>query len=119
MCSSTDHGRITTLLFLQHTISVPIEDWRIRLLDFLERGRLPDNPAMKVEVKRRATKSVIYRRLLDAILLRCIANHELYETMSEVHSRVNWNTKLYMQLKQLGYYWPAMIHDCMDIVKIC
>lgn len=53
----------------------PIEDWQIPFLDFLERGRLSDNSAKKVEIKRGATKfdilkGVLYQRWLDGRLLQ-------------------------------------------------
>lgn len=71
----------------------PIEEWRIQYLDFLERGRLSDNPTKKVKIKRRVTKSVIlkdvlYKQSLNGILLQSVANHETHEAVSGVHSGV-------------------------------
>lgn len=40
----------------------PVEDWRIPCLVFLEQRRLPDNPAQRIEIKRRATKFVLPKK---------------------------------------------------------
>lgn len=68
-----------------------LEDWRTPFVDFLEQGRLPDNPTKRVEV-RRSTKfivlrGVLYRRSLW-YTLRCIAYREIHGAMDEVHSGI-------------------------------
>lgn len=64
-------------------------------MDFLERGRgrLFDDRSKNVKIKRQATKfvvfkGVLYRQSLDGILFWYIANHEMHEAMSEVHSNI-------------------------------
>lgn len=66
---------------------------------------------------------MLYWYSLDGILLLCIANHEIHEAMSKVHSEVcgahQSSPKLYMQLNRLGYYWSIMIRDCTKFGKTC
>ena len=43
--------------------------------------------------------------------------------MEEAHLEVcgahQSGPKLYHRIKQMGYYWPTMVKDCMDYVKTC
>lgn len=89
----------------------PITYWQILFLDFLERGRLPENPTKKVKIKRRAIKFVVLngivcQRSLNGILLLSIGNPEINEAMREVPSNVcdshQSRRKLSMQVKRLG-----------------
>lgn len=55
-------------------VTESIEDWQFPFMHFVKRGRLPNDPSKKVEIKRRATKFIVlkgllYRASLDDILL--------------------------------------------------
>ena len=57
------------------------EDWRQPLIDYLEHGKLPEDPRHKTEVRRRAPrfihyKGTLYRRSFDGLFLRCLGKEE-------------------------------------------
>ncbi|KAF7154329.1 hypothetical protein RHSIM_Rhsim01G0139100 [Rhododendron simsii] len=67
------------------------EDWREPFINYLQHGRLPEDKAKRAEVRRRATKFImwkdaLYKRSLDGMYMRCIANKHAHEVMTEVHS---------------------------------
>ncbi|KAK3006984.1 hypothetical protein RJ639_015833 [Escallonia herrerae] len=103
-------------------------DWRQPFMEYLQHGRLPDDRAKQVEVRRRSVqfvmwKDTLYKRSLDGMLLRCITKDEVEEVMKEVHYGTcgahQSGPKLQMKIKCLGYYWPTMIADCIGFVKKC
>ena len=114
-----------------NAISISIvedEDWRQPLIDYLEHGKLPEDPHHKTEVRRRAPrfihyKGTLYRRSFDGLFLRCLGKEEGDQAMEEAHSGVcgahQSGPKLYHRIKRMGYYWPTMIKDCMDYAKTC
>jgi hypothetical protein len=55
--------------------------------------------------------------------LRCLSSDEARQAMYEVHSGVcgahRSGPKMRVKLKQMGYYWPTMVQNCMDYVKRC
>ena len=104
------------------------EDWRQPLIDYLEHGKLPEDPHHKTEVRRRAPrfihyKGTLYRRSFDGLFLRCLGKEEGDQAMEEAHSGVcgahQSGPKLYHRIKRMGYYWPTMVKDCMDYAKTC
>jgi hypothetical protein len=48
---------------------------------------------------------------------------EAVNMLKEVHSRIcgahQSGPKLHFRIKQMGYYWPTMVKDCMDYAKKC
>ncbi|XP_058202937.1 uncharacterized protein LOC131317399 [Rhododendron vialii] len=116
------------LLVFAATTNESDEDWRKPFINYLQHGRLPEDKTKRAEVRRRATKFImwkdaLYKRSLDGMYMRCIANEQAHEVMAEVHSGVcgahQSGPKLHMQLKRLGYYWPTMISDCINYAKSC
>ncbi|XP_028062797.1 uncharacterized protein LOC114266101 [Camellia sinensis] len=61
------------------------EDWREPFIAYLQHGRLPEDKVKRIEVKRRATKFVLwkdgtlYKRSLDGMFMRCIAKKCIQE----------------------------------------
>ena len=114
-----------------NAISISIvkdDDWRQPLIDYLEHGKLPEDPHHKTEVRRRAPrfihyKGTLYKRSFDGLFLRCLGKEEGDQAMEEAHSRMcgahQSGPKLYHWIKRMGYYWPTMVKDCMDYAKTC
>ena len=114
-----------------NAISISIvedEDWHQPLIDYLEHGKLPEDPHHKTEVRRRAHhfihyKGTLYRRSFDSLFLRCLGKEEGDQAMEEAYSGVcgahQSGPKLYHRIKRMGYYWPTMVKDCMDYAKTC
>ena len=104
------------------------EDWPKPFIAYLQHGRLPEDKVKRIEVRRRATKFVLwkdglYKRSLDGMYRWCIAKERIQEVMAEIYVGVygahQSGPKLHMQLKRLGYYWPTMIADCINYARRC
>ncbi|XP_028096381.1 uncharacterized protein LOC114296288 [Camellia sinensis] len=89
------------------------EDWQEPFIAYLQHGRLPEDKVKRIEVRRRATKFVLwkdrlYKRSLDGMYMRCIAKERIQEVMAEIHVVVcgthQSGPNLHMQLKRFGYY---------------
>ncbi|XP_019160960.1 PREDICTED: uncharacterized protein LOC109157567 [Ipomoea nil] len=104
------------------------DDWRQPLIDYLTDGKLPEDPRKRVDIKRRTPrfiyyKETLYRRSFDGIFLRCLGEEEALQAMQEAHSGVcgahQSGPKLHFHIKRMGYYWPAMVKDCIDYARRC
>ncbi|XP_019172511.1 PREDICTED: uncharacterized protein LOC109167896 [Ipomoea nil] len=104
------------------------DDWRQPLIDYLTDGKLPEDPRKRVDIKRRTPrfiyyKETLYRRSFDGIFLRCLGEEEALQAMQEAHSGVcgahQSGPKLHFHIKRMGYYWPAMVNDCIDYARRC
>ena len=66
-------------------------------------------------------KNTLYCRSFDGLLLRCLDDEEVAKALEEAHSRIcgahQSGPKLHFHIKQMGYYWPTMVKDCMDYAK--
>ncbi|XP_068312434.1 uncharacterized protein [Pyrus communis] len=94
-------------------LPVDIEEWRQPLIDYLEHGKLPDDPKHRSKIRRRAPrflyyKGTLYRRYFKGVLLRCLGEEEANQAMEKSHSGVyeahQFRPKLHFQLKMMGYY---------------
>ena len=104
------------------------EDWQQPIIDYIEHGKLPNDPRHRTEIRRRIPrfvyyKNTLYHRSFDVLLLRCLDDEEAIKALEEAHSRIcgahQSDPKLHFQIKQMGYYWPTMVKDCMDYAKRC
>ncbi|KAM1069500.1 hypothetical protein ACFX2B_001346 [Malus domestica] len=109
-------------------LPVNIEEWRQRLISYLEHGILLDDPKHRSKVRRRAHrflyyKGTLYRRSFEGVLLRCLGEEKANQAMEEAHSGIcgahQSGPKLHFQLKKMGYYWPSMVKDCLEHAKRC
>ncbi|XP_019240297.1 PREDICTED: uncharacterized protein LOC109220284 [Nicotiana attenuata] len=126
---------IPRLLDLQvnesHHTSVRVieeEDWRQPLIEYLEHGKLPEDPRQRTDIKRRAPRFIFYketlfRRSFEGLFLRYLDKEEARQAMEEAHSGScgahQSGPKLHFRIKRMGYYWATMVKDCMDYAKRC
>ncbi|XP_020702539.1 uncharacterized protein LOC110114114 [Dendrobium catenatum] len=66
-------------------------DWRIPFIEYLKRGRLPDDRSLATQIRKRAlsfsyVNKTLYRRSFDQMLLRCLNNEEARKVMSEAEA---------------------------------
>ena len=89
-------------------LPVDVEECRQQLIDYLEYGKLPNNPRNHSEIRRRAHrflyyKGTLYRRSFEEVLLRCLGEEEANQAMEEAHLGVcgahQSGPKLHFQLK--------------------
>nr|XP_027119712.1 uncharacterized protein LOC113736786 [Coffea arabica] len=104
------------------------EDWRHLIIDYLNHGKLPEDPKKRVDIRRRAPrfiyyKGTLYRRSFDGVFLRCLGEDEAMQAMEEAHSGIcgahQSGPKLHFRIKRMGYYWPTMVKDCIDFARRC
>ncbi|KAG9458357.1 hypothetical protein H6P81_002865 [Aristolochia fimbriata] len=104
------------------------EDWRQQFLDYLEHKKLPQELKARAYVRRVAPKfglfnNTLYRRSYDGILLRCVSKEEGQALLFEAHGGIcgahQAGPKLHLQVKQLGYYWPTMLRDAIELGRHC
>ena len=77
-----------------HHTSVRIveeEDWRKPLIEYIEHGRLPEDPRVRADIKRRAPQFIfhdkmLFRRSYEGLFLRCLDKEEAQQTMEEAYS---------------------------------
>jgi len=55
--------------------------------------------------------------------MRSLGEEEAQQEVEEAHSGVcgahQSGPKLCDRIKRMGYYWPTVVHDCIDFAKRC
>ncbi|KAK4716571.1 hypothetical protein R3W88_014909 [Solanum pinnatisectum] len=67
------------------------EDWIKPLIEYLEHGRLLEDPRVRADIKRRTPQFIFYdgilfRRSYEGLFLWCLDKEEAQQTMEEAHS---------------------------------
>jgi ribonuclease HI len=108
--------------------NVEEDDWRKPFLDYFNHGSLPDDPATRRQLLRRAPSyllkaGVLYKRSFDELLLRCVSRSEADQILEEVHAGVcgghQCGAKMCHSIKLAGYYWPKIMVHCLSIARSC
>ncbi|KAG9446503.1 hypothetical protein H6P81_012631 [Aristolochia fimbriata] len=104
------------------------EDWRKPIINFLRHGTLPLDLRERVQIRRTAPRyvfinDVLYRRSYEGLLLRCLSKEEGQQVLKETHGGIcgadQAGSKLQLQVKRLGYYWPTMLRDAIEMARTC
>ena len=64
------------------------EDWRKPLIEYLEHGRMHEDPRVRADIKRRAPQfnfhdGMLFRRSYEGLFLRCLHKEESQQTMEQ------------------------------------
>ncbi|XP_070054184.1 uncharacterized protein [Nicotiana tomentosiformis] len=87
------------------------EDLRQPLIEYLEHGKLPEDPRQRTNIKRRAPRFIFYKgtllcRSFEGLLLRCLDKEEAHQAMEEAHSGScgahQSGPKLHLCIKSMG-----------------
>ncbi|RDX94353.1 Pro-Pol polyprotein, partial [Mucuna pruriens] len=98
------------------------------IIDYLQKGAIPDNPKEALRTAKEATIYTIlgqqlYRRGFSFPLLRCLEEEESAYVIKEVHEGICGThiggRALASKIARAGYYWPTLKRDCMEYVKKC
>ena len=129
---ATQHLQKFEAVMLEHVLRkgnrFHTEEWRQPLFDYLEQGKLPEDPRHCPKMCRRAPyvlyyKETLYRRSFEKICLRCLGEEEANQAMEEAHLGVcrahQSGPNLHFQLKRVGYYWLSMVKDWLEYAKRC
>ncbi|KAG9442418.1 hypothetical protein H6P81_018272 [Aristolochia fimbriata] len=82
----------------------------------------------RVQIRRTAPRyvfinDVLYRRSYEGLLLLCLSKEEGLQVLKETHGGIcgahQAGPKLHLQVKRLGYYWPTMLRDAIEIARTC
>ncbi|KAG9447252.1 hypothetical protein H6P81_013380 [Aristolochia fimbriata] len=104
------------------------EDWRKPIINFLRHSTLPVDLRERVQIRRTAPRyvfinDVLYQRSYEGLLLRCLSKEEGLQVLKETHGGIcgahQAGPKLHLQVKRLGYYWPTMLRDAIEMAQTC
>lgn len=94
----------------------------------MKHGRLPEELHKRTELKRRVTQyayfnETLYWRSYDPLWLRCLSTEKAQQAKEEVHAGIcgghQSGPKMRLKLKRMGYYWPSMLTDCLNMARKC
>ncbi|XP_061367257.1 uncharacterized protein LOC133310357 [Gastrolobium bilobum] len=120
------HQSITTLSCVMVVTSV--NDWRKPLVDYLEKGVLPEDRLEARKLVRDATQYAIvndqlFRKGLHNPMLKCLDSEGAEYVLAEIHEGINGHhmggKALARKALTAGYYWPTMGEDSKEHVKKC
>jgi hypothetical protein len=97
-------------------------DWRLPLLECIRDPEKTTDKKVKWQVlKYTLLDDDLYRRTIDAMLLKCLGEEQAKVAAREVHDgicgvhqsayKMNW------LLQRSGFYWPTMMDDCVMYQK--
>ncbi|KAG9447196.1 hypothetical protein H6P81_013324 [Aristolochia fimbriata] len=98
------------------------------IINFLCHSTLPVDLRERVQIRRTAPRyvffnDVLYRRSYEGLLLRCLSKEEGMQVLKETHGGIcgahQAGPKLHLQVKRLGYYWPTMLRDAIEMARTC
>jgi hypothetical protein len=111
------------------TISpVHSEDWRTKIVSFLQGNCLLDDEAYNKRMEARIMPYVIiegelYKQGVCSPLLKCLSRTEGQELMKEIHTRLCGahigSRPLLGKVFRQGFYWPKVASDAADLVQKC
>ena len=98
------------------------------IMAFLQDGHLPQNTEEAKKVKKRAAKFTIlndtlYKRGFSMPYLKCVDEEEAQYILAEIHQGICGDhaglKSLVNKAIRIGYFWPTMQVDAMELVKKC
>ncbi|KAL0434705.1 UNVERIFIED_CONTAM: hypothetical protein Sradi_0178400 [Sesamum radiatum] len=108
-----------------HAIS-STTDWRTPIVEWIEKGSLPDNQSDASKLKTHAVRflkqgGILYKKSYTHPLLRCVSQPEGVHLLKEIHSGccgshvVTW--VLANKALRAGYFWPTMKQDAKKLAS--
>ena len=108
----------------------PQDPWYGDIIVYLQTAKLPSNFLKDQRHKlRHLAKNyliigdALYRRGFDSILRRCLTLEEAEVVLNDCHSGAcgghlsGFATA--QKILRVGYFWPSILKDCMELVKRC
>ncbi|XP_061359835.1 uncharacterized protein LOC133303882 [Gastrolobium bilobum] len=103
-------------------------DWRKPIVDYLEKGILPEDRLESRKLVRDATQYIIvndqlFGKGLHIPMLKCLNSEGAEYVLAEIHEGINDHhmsgKALARKALRAGYYWPTMEADSKEHVKKC
>jgi hypothetical protein len=111
------------------TISlVHIENWRTKIVSFLQGNCLSDDEVYNKRMEARARPYIIiegelYKQGVCSPLLKCLSRTKGQELIKEIHARLCGahigSRPLLGKVFRQGFYWPKAASDAVDLVQNC
>ncbi|XP_061349029.1 uncharacterized protein LOC133318105 [Gastrolobium bilobum] len=134
LASTKNPGNLRTVV--QQSITTPscvmvvtsVNDWRKPLVDYLEKGILPEDLLEARKLVRDATQYAIvndqlFRKGLHNPMLKCLNSEGAECVLAEIHEGINGHhmggKALARKALRASYYWPTMGVDSKEHVKKC
>jgi hypothetical protein len=100
------------------------EEWRRNIIHCIRNPReVKDRMLRWQSLKYTILDDDLYRRTVDALLLKCLSEEHAKVAMGEVHEGMYGTHqaahKIKRTLKRDGLYWPTMVEDCFRYCKGC
>nr|GEU42506.1 reverse transcriptase domain-containing protein [Tanacetum cinerariifolium] len=104
------------------------DSWMIPILEYLQFGKLPDDPqkARKLRIKAllyRIMDGTLYRRSYLSPWLRCVGETQAKSIFQEVHQGScgmhAGPQSVVLKIIRLGYYWSSMHKDATSLIQRC
>jgi len=102
--------------------------WMTLIKEYIQEGKLLNDPIEVKTIKQRASKHTItqgwlFKRRFSTPLLKCLDSDKVAYALEEVHEGIAiqhlGGQALARKLLRAGYYWPTMENDVMEYVRRC
>ncbi|KAI9120676.1 hypothetical protein K1719_007709 [Acacia pycnantha] len=103
-------------------------DWRKPIVDYIERGILPDESLEAKKIMRSAASYTLvndqlYRKGMHSPMMKCLAANEAQYVLLEIHEGINGHhmgaKALARKAIRAGYFWPTLAADAKTHVQKC
>jgi len=122
---------VQTILSVKGLQAFPIQQlstWMDLILSYIRDGQLPLDPSKAKKVRVRATRFIVmngelYKRGFSLSYLKCLNPEEESYVLREIHEGICDNhlrpQSLVGKAIRVGYFWPTMQKDVVELVKKC
>lgn len=102
--------------------------WGASIKRFLLTGELPANRMEARKIRMKAARytmqlTELYKQSFSSLLFRCLAPPDADYVLCEIHEGICGNHSRELSLAnkaiRVGYYWPTMLKDSMNMVRSC
>ena len=105
-----------------------VSSWMTPIMAFIQDGHLPQDTAEAKKVRKRATRFTIlndtlYKKGFFMPYLKCTDEEEAKYILEEIHQGIcrdyTGPRSLVNKTIRIGYFWPTMQMDAVELVKKC
>ena len=102
--------------------------WMTPIISFLQEGHLPQDANEAKKIKKMAAKftvlnDILYKRGFSMPYLKCVDEDEAKYILKEIHEGIYGDhagpRSLVSKVIRIGYFWPTMQVDGVELVKKC
>jgi hypothetical protein len=127
--ASNYHSMIEEVLpYPSLTLQVLVADRRTPLIDYIERGVMPEDDKEAKHIVKKATRFTVieghlFRNGISTPLLKCIGPEEVWNVLVEIHEGSCGHhvgaKSLARKAQRAGYFWPTLQEGATNHIKKC